>query len=72
MTYLTSKIKVSNLDILFLKDNISFFTGDSSRDMPWGALDDVVMGGVSESSFQILPSGSENGGPTGLFKGLLK
>ncbi|KAJ3692111.1 hypothetical protein LUZ60_012461 [Juncus effusus] len=37
----------------------------------WGALDDVVMGGVSESSFQILPTGSESGGPTGLFKGVV-
>jgi hypothetical protein len=35
----------------------------------WGALDDVVMGGVSESTFQVLPTGSETGGPTGLFKG---
>ncbi|KVI01024.1 Galactose-binding domain-like protein [Cynara cardunculus var. scolymus] len=40
------------------------FTDGSSRDLPWGALDDVVMGGVSESSFQIVPNGSENGGPT--------
>lgn len=39
--------------------------------MVWGALDDVVMGGVSESTYQIDPKGSENGGPTGLFKGLL-
>ena len=46
------------------------FTDGSSRDLPWGALDDVVMGGVSQSSFQIDPKGSENGGPTGLFKGL--
>jgi hypothetical protein len=36
----------------------------------WGALDDVVMGGVSESTFQILPTGSESSGPTGLFKGI--
>lgn len=28
------------------------------------------MGGVSESSFQIDPSGGENGGPIGIFKGL--
>lgn len=39
--------------------------------MAWGALDDVVMGGVSESTFQIDRNGGENGGPTGLFKGLL-
>jgi hypothetical protein len=36
----------------------------------WGALDDVVMGGVSESTFQILPTGSEISGPTGLFNGI--
>jgi hypothetical protein len=28
------------------------------------------MGGVSESTFQIDPNGSENGGPTGVFKGM--
>ncbi|PWA47062.1 NAD(P)-binding Rossmann-fold superfamily protein [Artemisia annua] len=47
------------------------FEDGSSRDLPWGALDDVVMGGVSQSSFQIDPKGSENGGPTGLFKGIV-
>jgi hypothetical protein len=35
----------------------------------WGALDDVVMGGVSASSFQISPTAGEDGGPVGLFKG---
>ncbi|KAL8103524.1 hypothetical protein AgCh_027925 [Apium graveolens] len=45
------------------------FDGDSSRDLPWGALDDVVMGGVSESTFCIDPTGGENGKPTGLFTG---
>lgn len=48
------------------------FVDGSSRVLPWGALDDVVMGGVSESSFLIVPNGSETGGPTGLFKGSLK
>ncbi|KAG2657289.1 hypothetical protein PVAP13_1KG179100 [Panicum virgatum] len=43
--------------------------GNLSGKIVWGALDDVVMGGVSESTFQILPTGSETGGPTGLFKG---
>ncbi|GKC48168.1 protein high chlorophyll fluorescent phenotype 173, chloroplastic [Tanacetum coccineum] len=47
------------------------FEDGTSRDLPWGALDDVVMGGVSQSSFQIDPKGSENGGPTGLFKGIV-
>ncbi|KAK3152579.1 hypothetical protein QOZ80_2BG0160930 [Eleusine coracana subsp. coracana] len=43
--------------------------GNLSGKMVWGALDDVVMGGVSESTFQILPTGSETSGPTGLFRG---
>jgi hypothetical protein len=47
-----------------------FLAGDSYRQLSWGALDDVVMGGVSESTFQIDPNGSENGGPTGVFKGM--
>ncbi|KAL7243454.1 hypothetical protein ACSBR1_015780 [Camellia fascicularis] len=47
------------------------FEGNSSRDLVWGALDDVVMGGVSESTFQIDPTGGENGGPSGLFKGVV-
>jgi hypothetical protein len=37
----------------------------------WGSLDDNVMGGVSESSLQIDPTGGENGGPVGVFRGLL-
>lgn len=47
------------------------FVGNFTGKLVWGSLDDVVMGGVSESTFQIDPTGSENGGPTGLFKGLL-
>ncbi|KAH9314728.1 hypothetical protein KI387_023355, partial [Taxus chinensis] len=35
----------------------------------WGALDDVVMGGVSESTIQISAVGGEDDRPTGLFKG---
>ncbi|KAL0352945.1 UNVERIFIED_CONTAM: hypothetical protein Sangu_0875800 [Sesamum angustifolium] len=53
---------------------IKFFepeVGTSSRELPWGALDDVVMGGVSESTFLIDPNGGENGGPTGLFRGVV-
>ncbi|KAG6557217.1 hypothetical protein Mapa_001144 [Marchantia paleacea] len=37
----------------------------------WGSLDDVVMGGVSESSMQVSLNGGENGGPVGLFKGIV-
>lgn len=54
-------------------DHISFsnfLAGESYRQLSWGALDDVVMGGVSESTFQIDSNGSENGGPTGVFKGM--
>ncbi|KAA0057061.1 hypothetical protein IC582_029288 [Cucumis melo] len=47
------------------------FEGNSIKEIPWGALDDVVMGGVSESSFQIDMKGGETGGPTGVFKGVL-
>ncbi|KAJ4788979.1 NAD(P)-binding Rossmann-fold superfamily protein [Rhynchospora pubera] len=47
------------------------FQGNLSGKLIWGALDDVVMGGVSESLFQIDPTGSETGGPTGLFKGVV-
>ncbi|XP_021597294.1 protein HIGH CHLOROPHYLL FLUORESCENCE PHENOTYPE 173, chloroplastic isoform X2 [Manihot esculenta] len=44
---------------------------NSFKDLPWGALDDVVMGGVSESNFQIDTNGGENGGPTGIFRGVV-
>ncbi|XP_042515344.1 uncharacterized protein LOC122089711 [Macadamia integrifolia] len=47
------------------------FEDKLSRELPWGALDDVVMGGVSRSTFQVDPTGGENGGPTGLFKGVV-
>ncbi|PRQ29228.1 putative NADH:ubiquinone oxidoreductase intermediate-associated protein [Rosa chinensis] len=47
------------------------YEGNNYRELTWGALDDVVMGGVSESTFLIDPNGSENGGPTGLFKGVV-
>ncbi|KAL5989730.1 hypothetical protein ACLOJK_010624 [Asimina triloba] len=47
------------------------FEDGFSGQLVWGALDDVVMGGVSESTFQIDPTGNEKGGPTGVFKGNL-
>lgn len=37
----------------------------------WGSLDDNVMGGVSESSLQIISTGGEDGGPVGAFKGVV-
>lgn len=47
------------------------YEGNSFKELPWGALDDVVMGGVSQSTFQIDLTGGENGGPTGVFKGIV-
>ena len=37
----------------------------------WGALDDVVMGGVSFSSLQLAPGAGEAGRPAGVFAGTL-
>lgn len=62
---------IYNLFQLILIEILLFLADNNFRELPWGALDDVVMGGVSESTFQIDPKGGENGGPTGLFKGLL-
>ena len=35
----------------------------------WGPLDDVVMGGVSQSGFEVRQGAGEQGGPAGLFNG---
>lgn len=43
--------------------------GKNYKELAWGALDDVVMGGVSEGGFQIDQNGGENGQPTGIFRG---
>ncbi|KAK3035056.1 hypothetical protein RJ639_034846 [Escallonia herrerae] len=45
--------------------------GLRSGKLVFGFEDDVVMGGVSESTFLIDPKGGENGGPTGLFRGVV-
>ncbi|XP_075091090.1 protein HIGH CHLOROPHYLL FLUORESCENCE PHENOTYPE 173, chloroplastic isoform X1 [Nicotiana tabacum] len=71
-------IGMKNL-INVVKENVGLCTGklvfgyegNSFKELPWGALDDVVMGGVSQSTFQIDLTGGENGGPTGLFKGVV-
>jgi len=34
----------------------------------WGALDDVVMGGVSESGLQLVGGAGEGGGPALVFR----
>jgi hypothetical protein len=55
------------------KEGRSLFALASPTGIPtgpaWGALDDVVMGGVSSSSLQIDRTGGEQGMPTGVFKG---
>ncbi|XP_057417267.1 protein HIGH CHLOROPHYLL FLUORESCENCE PHENOTYPE 173, chloroplastic isoform X2 [Lotus japonicus] len=71
-------IGMKNL-IKAVKDNLGLrrgkllfgFEDNNYRQLSFGALDDVVMGGVSESTFLIDPSGNENGGPTGVFKGVV-
>ena len=35
----------------------------------WGPLDDVVMGGVSQSGFEVRQGAGEHGSPAGLFSG---
>ncbi|KAH1055945.1 hypothetical protein J1N35_034010 [Gossypium stocksii] len=47
------------------------FEDQLSKELDWGALDDVVMGGVSESTFQVDRTGGEGGKPAGLFKGIV-
>ncbi|GAQ79922.1 NAD(P)-binding Rossmann-fold superfamily protein [Klebsormidium nitens] len=37
----------------------------------WGALDDVVMGGISESGFQVDRSAREDGSVVGVFRGFV-
>eukprot|EP00887_Chlorella_sp_A99_P004628 scaffold4.g4628.t1 len=37
--------------------------------LDWGSLDDVVMGGASQSRFNVAPRGGEDGGPVGVFDG---
>jgi len=58
-------IGLENGKLLFGSEDGNF------KDLSWGALDDVVMGGVSQSTFQIDTTGGENGGPTGIFKGVV-
>ncbi|KAH7278558.1 hypothetical protein KP509_38G046400 [Ceratopteris richardii] len=76
------KIEFEGLQNLLeaVKDKIGFRDGKmlfrvSDKGLPlgpaWGALDDVVMGGVSESSLQIDLKGGEDGSPVGVFKGFV-
>ena len=43
----------------------------SSPAKEWGAVDDVVMGGVSSSGFEVRQGKGENGGPSGVFAGMV-
>ncbi|BFI30313.1 NADH dehydrogenase [ubiquinone] 1 alpha subcomplex assembly factor 1 [Marchantia polymorpha subsp. ruderalis] len=56
-----------------VRDGVSLYTVTEKGPAgpAWGSLDDVVMGGVSESSMQLSLNGGENGGPVGLFKGVV-
>ncbi|KAK7247198.1 hypothetical protein RIF29_42075 [Crotalaria pallida] len=75
---LVEEVGMRNL-IKAVKDNLGLrrgkllfgLEGSNFKQLPWGSLDDVVMGGVSESTFQIDPNGGENGRPTGIFKGVV-
>lgn len=44
---------------------------DAAQGPEWGALDDVVMGGRSESTFQVRPNQGEDGRPAGVFSGFV-
>uniref|UniRef100_A0A803PQ02 Uncharacterized protein n=1 Tax=Cannabis sativa TaxID=3483 RepID=A0A803PQ02_CANSA len=58
-------VAVRNGKLIFgFEDNIY-------KELAWGALDDVVMGGVSEGAFQVDANGGESGEPTGLFRGVV-
>eukprot|EP00798_Chlamydomonas_sp_ICE-L_P015251 gene15251-21333_t len=43
--------------------------GDDSGPVKWGALDDVVMGGVSQSEMVSIPGAGEDGKPAMVFRG---
>ncbi|KAM6555668.1 hypothetical protein CsatB_002687 [Cannabis sativa] len=47
------------------------FEDNIYKELAWGALDDVVMGGVSEGAFQVDANGGESGQPSGLFRGVV-
>lgn len=48
-----------------------FDAGGKGAARVWGPLDDVVMGGVSESGFEVRQHGAEHGGSVGLFNGIV-
>ncbi|MCO5568177.1 hypothetical protein L7F22_021873 [Adiantum nelumboides] len=61
-------------DYLGLREGKNLYS-ISAKGLPtgpaWGALDDVVMGGVSSSGLQIDLKGGEDGGAIGVFKGFV-
>ena len=50
----------------------SIFDAAAPSPLAFGPLDDVVMGGVSESTFTTVPGAGEGGGPAGVFTGVLR
>ena len=39
--------------------------------LAWAPLDDVVMGGVSESGLEVVAGAGEGGAPAGIFSGIV-
>lgn len=54
---------------LGFEDGKAVLVPDAASAARWGALDDVVMGGVSESSIVFSQNGAEDGGPALIFRG---
>ena len=50
----------------------AIFDAATPSPLAFGSLDDVVMGGVSESSFAVTPGAGEGGGPAGVFSGVVR
>jgi len=48
------------------------FDAAAPSPLAFGALDDVVMGGVSESTFEAVPGAGEGGAASGVFSGVLR
>ncbi|KAL5550329.1 hypothetical protein UlMin_000505 [Ulmus minor] len=73
------KVEYIGMKILInaVKGNVGLQNGklifgfEDNNELPWGALDDIVMGGVSESIFQIDRTGGENGQTTKIFMGVV-
>jgi len=51
------------------EEGVPIFDPSSKKELIWGPLDDVVMGGVSSSTLSVTPIGGEDGGAAGFFVG---